>query len=119
MSEASTKSKKAVRNTRRYPRYALDVRMSVQVFRDGAMSYFWGRSTEFGQDGIGGTLTGELEVGEVVSIEFALPASPLPVRVRAIVRYQIGLHYGFEFLTLTAGQRTAVTATCERLAGVS
>lgn len=93
--------------------------MSVQVFRAGAVSYFWGRSTEFGQDGIGGTLTGELEVGEVVSIEFALPGSPLPVRVRAIVRYQIGLHYGFEFLTLTVAQRAAVMATCERLAGVS
>ena len=119
MSQTGAKSKNAVRNTRRYPRYALDVRMSVQVFRDGAVSYFWGRSTEFGQDGIGGTLTGELEVGEVVSIEFALPSSPMPVRVRGIVRYQIGLHYGFEFLTLTAGQRAVVTSTCERLAGVS
>jgi len=119
MSQAGAKSTKSVRNTRRYPRYALDVRMSVQVFRDGAVSYFWGRSTEFGQDGIGGTLTGELEVGEVVSIEFALPTSPMPVRVRGIVRYQIGLHYGFEFLTLTAGQRAAVASTCERLAGVS
>ena len=119
MSQAGAKSKKTVANTRRYPRYALDVRMSVQVFREGAVSYFWGRSTEFGQDGIGGTLTGELEVGEVVSIEFPLPASPMPVRVRGIVRYQIGLHYGFEFLTLTVGQRAAVTATCERLAGVS
>ena len=119
MSEASAKTKKTIRNTRRYPRYAMDVRMSVQVFRAGAVSYFWGRSTEFGQDGIGGTLTGELEVGEVVSIEFALPTSPMPVRVRAIVRYQIGLHYGFEFLTLTVAQRAAVMATCERLDGVS
>jgi hypothetical protein len=97
----------------------MDVRMTVQVFREGAVSYFWGRSTEFGQDGIGGTLTGELVVGEVVSMEFPLPASPLPVRVRAIVRYQIGLHYGFEFLTLTVAQRAAVLATCQRLAGVS
>jgi hypothetical protein len=119
MSQAGAKPQKTVRNTRRYPRYAMDVRMTVQVFRDGTMRYFWGRSTEFGQDGIGGTLTGELVVGEVVSIEFALPASPLPVRVRAIVRYQIGLHYGFEFLTLTVAQRAAVLATCDRLAGLS
>jgi hypothetical protein len=40
------------------------------------------------------------------------------MRVRAIVRYQIGLHYGFEFLTLTTPQRAAVQATCERLAGI-
>jgi hypothetical protein len=118
MSQPAAKATKAVRNTRRYPRYALDVRMTVQVFRGGEVSYFWGRSTEFGQDGIGGTLTGELSVGEVVSLGFPLQTSPLPLRVRAIVRYQIGLHYGFEFLTLTVGQRAAVQATCERLAGL-
>jgi len=105
-----------VRYTRRYPRFPLDVRMTVQVFRNGETSYFWGRSTEFAQDGMGGTLTGELAVGEVVSLEFSLHSSPMPLRVRAIVRYQIGLHYGFEFLTLTAAQRTAVESTCERLA---
>lgn len=117
MNQSAAKSAK-VRNTRRFPRFAMDVRMTVQVFREGAVSYFWGRSTEFGQDGIGGTLTGELVVGEVVSLEFPLQTSQLPMRVRAIVRYQIGLHYGFEFLTLTSIQRAAVTAACERLAGI-
>jgi hypothetical protein len=96
----------------------MDVRVTVQVFRAGTVNYFWGRTTEFGQDGLGGTLTGELEPGEVVSLEFALPAAPLPVKVRAIVRYRIGLHYGFEFLTLTVGQRAAVESTCARLAGM-
>ena len=95
----------------------MDVRMSVQIFRDGAVQYFWGRSTEFGMDGIGGTLTGELEVGEVVSMEFSLPVSAFAMRLRAIVRYKIGLHYGFEFLTLTSAQRATLAAMSERLAG--
>ena len=93
--------------------------MTVQVFREGAVSYFWGRSTEFGQDGIGGTLTGELVVGEVVSLEFSLQTSPLPMRVRAIVRYQIGLHYGFEFLTPTTEQRASLDRVCQMLAAGS
>ena len=46
--------------------------MNVQVFRAGQVSYLWGRSTELGLDGIGGTLTGDLEPGEVVSMEFPL-----------------------------------------------
>jgi len=94
----------------------MDVRMNVQVFRAGQVIYLWGRSTELGQDGIGGTLTGDLEPGEVVSMEFPLPLSPYPLKLRAIVRYGIGLHYGFEFLTPTPEQRTALDRVCQLLA---
>ena len=90
--------------------------MNVQVFRAGQVIYLWGRSTELGQGGIGGTLTGDLEPGEVVSMEFPLPLSPYPLKLRAIVRYRIGLHYGFEFLTPTPEQRTALDRVCQLLA---
>ena len=109
------------RNKRRYPRYLLDIRMSVSVFREAGLSHFWGRSTEFGEDGIGGTLTGDLGPGEVVSMEFQLPLSSYPLKLRAIVRYRQGLHYGFEFLTLNQEQRNSIQRVCEMLAasGVS
>jgi hypothetical protein len=118
MSGAAPK-KSAVRNTRRYPRYGIDTRMTVQVFRAGTVTYLWGRSTELGYDGIGGTLTGELEPGEVVSMEFPLPLCPYPLKLRAIVRYREGLHYGFEFLTVTPEQRTALHRVCQMLAAES
>jgi len=66
-------------------------------------------------DGIGATLTGELEPGEVVSMELSLPLSPIPLKMRAIVRYRQGLRHGFEFLTLTAEQRTVVERVCDML----
>jgi len=65
---------------RRFARHPLDVRISVHVFRSGESLNLWGRSNELGEDGIGGTLTGEVEPGEVVSMEIVLPiarASPL------------------------------------------
>ena len=108
--------KRTARYTRRYPRYSVDVRMNVQVFRNGEISYFWGRSTELGLDGIGGTLTGNLEPGEVVSMEFPLPVSPYPLKLRAVVRYRIGLHYGFEFLTPTSQQKASLERVCQLLA---
>jgi len=111
--------KKTAPYTRRYVRYSLDVRMHVQVFRNGEVSYFWGRSTELGLDGIGGTLTGNLEPGEVVSMEFPLPVSPYPVKLRAVVRYRIGLHYGFEFLTPTSDQKNWLERVCQMLAAGS
>ena len=85
-------------------------------FRPANSSTCWGRSTELGQDGIGATLTGDLETGEIVSLEFPLPLSPYPLKVRAIVRYRQGLRYGFEFLTLSDAQRDTVRRVCEILA---
>jgi len=101
---------------RRFPRFAVDARMQVRMFQDGEFRSCWGRSTELGQDGIGATLTGELEKGEIVSLEIPLPLSPYPLKVRAIVRYRQGLRYGFEFLTLNETQRDIVTRVCEMLA---
>jgi hypothetical protein len=66
-------------HARRYPRFALDARMQVRMFQDGEFRNCWGRSTELGQDGIGATLTGELETGEIVSLEIPLPLSPYPL----------------------------------------
>ena len=103
-------------NTRRFPRYVLDVRLVVQVFRSGAVSYLWGRSTEIGADGIGATLTGDLDPGEVVSMEFPLPLAAYPLKLRAAVRHRDGLHYGFEFLTLTEDQHKILERVCQMLA---
>jgi len=106
------------RTRRRFPRYTLDVRLTAQVFRAGASVSLWGRSNELGQDGIGGTLTGELDVGEVVSLEFALPARVEPLKLRAVVRYRHGLRHGFEFLAVNAAQREDLRRACEMLSCV-
>ena len=101
---------------RRYPRFALDVRIQVRMFQDGEFHNCWGRSTELGLDGIGATLTGELDSGEIVTLDIPLPLSPYPLKVRAIVRYRHGLHYGFEFLTLNDPQRDTLHRVCQMLA---
>jgi len=104
-----------VRAQRRYPRFPLDVRLSVHVMREGERISVWGRSHELGQDGIGGTLTGEIEPGEVVSMEMAMPLAAAPLKVRAIVRYRDGLRHGFEFLAMSAEQRETLARVCEML----
>ena len=101
---------------RRYPRYPLDVRVSAKVFREDAPIELWGRSIEFGQDGIGVTLTGELKPGEVATLELTLPGGGAPLKIRALVRYRDGLRHGFEFLARDTIQRDAIRRTCELLA---
>ena len=102
--------------TRRFPRFVIDVRLQVKMFQAGEFRSCWGRSTEMGQDGIGATLTGSLEPGEIVTLEIPLPLTPYPIKVRAIVRYRQGLRYGFEFLTLNDGQRDTILRVCQYLA---
>lgn len=112
---AATSSAKAV-YTRRFPRFTIDVRLQVKMFQAGEFRSCWGRSTEMGQDGIGATLTGSLEPGEIVTLEIPLPLTPYPIKVRAIVRYRQGLRYGFEFLTLNSNQRDTIQRVCQFLA---
>ncbi|HKU23535.1 MAG TPA: PilZ domain-containing protein [Terriglobales bacterium] len=98
----------ARREPRRYPRYNMNLKVAVQVFREGVVESLWGRCNEIGQDGMSATLTGELQPGEVATLEFTLPATVLATRLRAAVRYRNGYRHGFEFLTLTDGQRQAI-----------
>jgi hypothetical protein len=94
----------------------MDARVQLSVFRDGANTSLWGRTSELGQDGIGATLSAELIVGEVVSMEFPIPVQPYFMKVRAIARYCEGLRCGFEFLIVTDDQRETLRRTCEVLA---
>ena len=104
---------------RRFPRFALDVRLQVKMFQEGEFRTCWGRSVEIGQDGIGATLTGSLEAGEIVTLDIPLPLTPYPIKVRAIVRYRQGLRYGFEFLTMNDAQRDTLQRVCLYLASRS
>jgi len=114
--EPTARPKASPESARRYPRYAVDMRISVQIFRDGQTTSLWGRSNELGEDGVGGTLTGELEPGEVVSMELSLPLAAYPLKLRALVRYRIGLRHGFEFLAMNEQQRDVLKRVCEMLA---
>ena len=115
MSSQSQGSSSAYKR-RRYPRHRLDARIQMSVFREGVTTALWGRTSELGQDGVGATISGELNVGEVVSMEFPIPFPPYFMKVRAIVRYSEGLRCGFEFLIVTDEQRETLRRVCEVLA---
>jgi PilZ domain len=104
---------------RRFSRYPFDVRIQVSVFREGETTTLWGRTSELGLDGLGATLSGELHIGEVVSLEFPIPIEPNLTKLRAVVRYSQGLLCGFEFLVVTAAQKLTLRQLCVMLANAS
>jgi hypothetical protein len=101
---------------RRFFRHRFDARIEASVFRDGHTVNCWGRTSELGQDGIGATLSAELQVGEVVSLEFSIPLAPQVMKLRAVVRYSSGLRCGFEFLVVSTEQRSILREVCASLA---
>ncbi len=101
---------------RRFPRYAIDTRITVVTLRSGKSVSMWGRTNEMGKDGVGATLTGELLPGEVVSLHLALPMSASTIKIRALVRYRDGLRHGFEFLAMNPENREMVDQACAMLA---
>ncbi|MFZ0797270.1 MAG: PilZ domain-containing protein [Terriglobales bacterium] len=119
MSLHSQTTAKACQRLRRYTRYRFDVRIQASVFREGQTIAYWGRTSELSQDGIGATLSGELQSGEVVSLEFPIPLPPHLMKLRAVVRYCKGLHCGFEFLVMTDEQRLLVRQLCVVLANTA
>lgn len=119
MSDFEQRAAKAHRAQRRFSRSRFDVRIQVSVFRDGVTTNCWGRTSELSLDGIGATLSGELRVGEVVSLEFPIPLPPHVIKVRAVVRYSDGLRCGLQFLIVTDEQRLLLREVCVVLANAS
>lgn len=104
---------------RRFTRYRFDVRIQVSVFREGQTTTYWGRTNELSLDGIGATLSGEFQAGEVVSMEFPIPLAPHVMKLRAVARYSDGLRCGFEFLVVLEEQRLLLRQVCVVLANAS
>ncbi|HKU20093.1 MAG TPA: PilZ domain-containing protein [Terriglobales bacterium] len=93
---------------RRYRRFVLDSR--IKVFRAGHPHPVFGRTLGISEAGISALLAADLEAGESVRLEFALPTTSLGLAVRAVARNRSGARYGFEFLSLSEAQRDAITA---------
>jgi hypothetical protein len=116
MNDSKSNIAPSAKALRRFPRYPADFRLSVQLFRPTGSISLWGLCSELGEDGISGTLTGELNIGEVVSMEISVPAIGCALKLRAIVRYCDGLRHGFEFLAVESQQREALHRICVLLA---
>jgi hypothetical protein len=105
-----TQERKTWSPPREAPRYALDERLIVK-----GTSKLHGRTKDIGENGLGATVAGELNLYESVELEFYLPGSLTPVTIPAEVRYRRGFQYGFVFLHVTERQKALIQAAALRL----
>jgi hypothetical protein len=85
------------------PRYLMDQRLIIRSERT-----LHGRTKDISENGLGATVAGELNIGEVVELEFYLTGSLTPVKLRAEVRYRQGFQYGFHFLNITELEKSGI-----------
>jgi len=77
-----------------------------------------GRSHDLSDAGMAIYIPAELQVGQMVQIEFLLPESSQRLGVTALVRDCSGFRCGVEFLSLTPTEQKVLTDCCDRLGGM-
>ena len=100
---------------RRYPRYLLDTLVVITETRDGRTHTVKGYTRDVCEGGLGGILANPLGNGDIVLLEFPLPAARQDLVVRARVHRHAGSHYGFEFVQTSPAVLQDIRRACERL----
>jgi TonB family protein len=93
---------------RAFLRHPIHVPVDLIALRCGVPESLPGRCTDISESGLGAIIAGELSPGQQVAIELRLPHVGMPVRARALVRYQSQLHCGLELMGLSRDQQDMI-----------
>jgi hypothetical protein len=101
---------------RRSPRYPFDQRLTVTAKVQGKQATIYGRTIDISEFGLGVVLSGFLERGDSVSVEFN--ASTGSLRLTAMIRFVHGFRHGFEFIGMSATESQNLKQTCQSAAAI-
>jgi len=97
---------------RRFSRYHTDLPITV---RDQGERESVGRCVIIAEGGLAAIFPGPIPAGSVVTAWLSIPNHPAILEPMAVVRNQIGLRHGLEFVSLTDSERTAIRQFCAGL----
>jgi hypothetical protein len=97
---------------RRFPRYYTDLPIRL---RDQQEQEFAGRCVVIAEGGLAAILPQPITAGSVVTLQLSIPHHSTVLEAWAIVRNQVGLRHGFEFVSLTDLERAAIRQFCNGL----
>lgn len=101
-------------STRRYARYRTELPVIVRVLGEDGYVRIHGRCFEMAEAGLGAVISSELNMGEMTTLEFALPDEKA-MEMRAVVRHRMGFLHGFEFVGLLPEQKEQIRKFCRDL----
>lgn len=97
-------------DARRHPRYGMETEICIYPRN---MPVVRGHTVDISESGISAMLRIEVPLGEVVRLEFKLPAGA--VEAHAMVRQRNAFRYGFQFVESESANEVIVR-TCRQLA---
>ena len=97
---------------RRHSRHRANFPIRASALREEGYIETQGRCSDIGHGGMGAVLTSEVQTGEVLSLQFAVPSTSEVLEIRAIVRYRRGFMHGLEFLGLSPDQQSSIDSYC-------
>jgi hypothetical protein len=95
---------------RRSPRYPFDQRLKVTAKLRGKEATLYGRIIDISEFGLGAVISGSLERGDTVLLEFNTDVGDL--KLSALIRFMHGFRHGFEFTGLSAAESQNLKRTC-------
>ncbi len=115
MSPSSGNDPRGGRELRRTPRYNVDVRLRLIVAKGDKNAVVHGRGNDISENGMALFVPHDLELDQTLEVEFTLPYSRQPLRLRIAVRNRTGYRYGVEFQSLTVPQKEEILRLCKAL----
>ena len=87
---------------RKSSRFLIDLRLLVRT--SSYSDPLHGRTSNLSEGGLGGTIAGDISMGDIVELEFQMPGTERSLRIMAEVRYRQGFQYGFRFINAAPEQ---------------
>jgi c-di-GMP-binding flagellar brake protein YcgR len=95
---------------RKYLRFQIDLRLVVKT-----ATVLYGRTKNINEGGMAATIAGDMNLEEIVQLQFQLPETRGPITIHAEVRYHQGSQYGFKFINITDQQSEAIRRAVRKL----
>jgi len=109
-SQFGTGPARQVVEARRHPRFKLEIDIRIYARNSAVVR---GHTVDISESGISAMLREEVQLDEVVRLEFTLPHGE--VELHALVRQRNAFRYGFQFLESSEAQ-DVIGRTCRELA---
>lgn len=77
-----------------------------------------GTCNQIAEGGLGALLSEAVPVGSTVSLQLPVTAQSAKLSLKGVVRYEVGLQHGLEFVSLTEAERQALRQYCSGLPSV-
>src|SRR3954467_4117578 len=102
------------KSNRRFERFEVEARVKVTVARQGDKLSFSGTAHDISVGGMALFLGGDLNVGETITVTFALIFSTQLI-IQGVVRSRDRYEYGIEFLNTSKTQQEEIIRNCRAL----